>query len=163
MAIFLLFLPMMAILYGGNSENFGTFLVVGIVAVVMLVLLNRLHKRTMPGGARGAKIQGIWVLKKHLKFNPALRKYESLSVDKDKNYFEFKGKQFRSGDFEEDGKQLPAEWSSFSIEGNNVIFGSEFLKKAHWTWVVDEKQLELTAETAEPKASKSQFIFVKNK
>jgi len=40
----------------------------------------------------------------------------SLPVEEKKNYFEFKGSNFRSGDFDEKLKQLPAEYSPFLVD-----------------------------------------------
>lgn len=126
--------------------------------IVFSIIRHYIKRSKLPGGARGAKLQGIWVLEKHLKFDPVMKKYEALPVEPKKNYFEFKGDQFRSGDFDEKHAQLPAEWSPFSIEKDNIIFGSEFLKKGNWRWTVKSNKLELIGETVHPEG-KSQFIF----
>jgi len=130
-----------------------------IACVVFLIAMRRIRKSKLPGGIKGSAIQGVWVLEKHFRFDPALKKYEVVPVELKKNYFEFKGSNFRSGDFDENHKQLPAEYSPFSIEGDNVIIESEFFKKANWKWAIKNGRLELTGEMLKPKNSKSQFIF----
>lgn len=99
------------------------------------------------------------MLEKHFRFDPALKKYEVVTVEPKKNYFEFKGSNFRSGDFDEKYKQLPADYSPFLIGGDNLIIESEFFKKANWKWVIKKGRLELTGEMLKPKGSKSQFVF----
>lgn len=151
------FMPLLVI----ASAGLRVILILAAIAfIVFLVVINRINKSKLPGGIKGSKLQGIWVLEKHLKFDPVMKKYQSLPVELKKNYFEFKNNQFRSGDFDEKQKQLPAEWSSFSIEGDIVIFESEFLKRGHWTWGLNNEKLELTGETINPEG-KSQFIFYK--
>jgi hypothetical protein len=127
--------------------------------VVLYVLDYFLKRNKVPGGPRGMKLQSTWVLEKHLKFDPALKKWEEIPVEPKKNYFEFDGSNFRSGDFDEKHKQLPAEFTPFSVEGNNVIFTLESLSKANWKWAIKGGKLELTGEMLSPKDSKSQFIF----
>jgi len=127
--------------------------------IIFLTVIKRISKSKLPGGIKGSAIQGVWVLEKHFRFDPMLKKYESLPVDPKKNYFEFKGSNFRSGDFDEEDNQLPAEYSPFSINGDKIIMESEFFKKADWKWKISKGKLELTGETAEPKYSKSQFVF----
>lgn len=144
-----------------ESKSGGSviFFFSAISLIVVTFIAYRLRVKDLPGGGKGAKIQGIWILEKHLKFDPTLKKYEALPVDENKNYFEFNGNQFRSGDMDEDLNQLPAEYSLFSIEGDNLIIESDFFKKSNWKWVISKDgQLELTGETVHPKG-KSQFIF----
>lgn len=145
----------------GADNMFLTIVVISALAVwiIFLAVIRRVKKSKLPGGIKGAKLQGIWVLEKHFRFDPVLKKWESLPVEPKKNYFEFQGNNFRSGDFDEKREQLPAEYSPFSIEGDNLIIESEFFKSGNWKWAIEEGRLELTAEMAEPKNSKSQFIF----
>ena len=152
-----------AIIYAfvGTDPNLKIFAVlVFIVCIIVSAVIRRVEKSKLPGGVKGSAIQGVWVLDKHLRFEPNLKKYESLPVAEEKNYFEFKGHNFRSGDFDENRKQLPAEFSPFSINGDNLILESNFFKKANWKWIIKNEHLELTGETMEP-YSKSQFIFYK--
>ncbi len=137
----------------------GLLTIVFLVMMVLYALDYFLKRNKVPGGPKGMKLQGIWVLERHLKFDPALRKWEEVPVESKKNYFEFKDSNFRSGDFDEKHKQLPAEDSAFSIEGENIIFKLESLSKANWKWSVKGGKLELTGEMLYPKDSKSQFIF----
>jgi hypothetical protein len=148
---------------GADSSSKATAILTVFACVVILTVMRRVRNSKLPGGLKGSAIQGIWMLEKHFRFEPNLKKYESLPVAPDKNYFEFKGSNFRSGDFDEEGNQLPAEYSPFSIVGDNLIFESEFFKKANWKWSIKGGKLELTGETTEPKYGKSQFIFYRKK
>ena len=143
--------------------GFETFLVlfaIGISAIIMLYVLEYFLKRNkVPGGPKGMKLQYVWVLERHLKFDPALRKWEEVPIEPQKTYFEFDGSNFRSGDFDDKHQQLPAEFTPFSIEGDNIIFKLESLSKANWKWAIKEGKLELTGEMLSPKGSKSQFTF----
>lgn len=143
---------------GGNSFK---LMIAGMVGLVVLNLwASYLEGKKIPGGLKGRKLQGIWILENHFKFDPVLKKYQSLPVEADKNYFEFRLNQFRSGDLNEEGEQLPAEFSPFSIVGDNVIFESEFLRKGNWKFEIKKKKLELNGETVNP-AGKSLFVFHK--
>jgi len=151
------------ILYGilanigfNSSESLGA---TGLFLAIFVLIAIRKHftNKKLPGGSRGAILQRIWVLGKQFKFDPVLKKYEVVPVEPKKHYFEFRGSNFRSGDFDENHRQLPAEWSPFSVEGDNLIIESEFFKKGHWTWKIETGVgLVLTAEMLD---SKSQFLF----
>jgi len=159
--LFILFMAFVYSLSGGPTYT-KTVVVLALVAwVTFSTIISRHKKSKSPGGLRGSVLQGIWVLEKHFRFDPVLRKYEVVSVEPKKNYFEFKGSNFRSGDFDEDRRQLPAEFSPFSVIGDNLVIETEFFKRANWKWSVKGTQLELIGEMAEPKDSKSQFIFYK--
>ncbi|MGD0577028.1 MAG: hypothetical protein ABSA74_03075 [Candidatus Staskawiczbacteria bacterium] len=148
---------------GAGGNFFALFVICIVILVVMNVVAGYFEGKAMPGGSKGYKLQGcFWILEKHLKFNPVLKSYEPLAVEPNKNYFEFVGNKFRSGELDENKKPLPAEFSLFSIHGNNISFESEFFKKGHWTFELSKgnKQLELTGETINPYA-KSLFIFHK--
>jgi len=156
------FVLVSAFIYVFTDANASLKIVVILAAIawiIFLTVIKRISKSKLPGGIKGSAIQGVWVLEKHFRFDPMLKKYESLPVDPKKNYFEFKGSNFRSGDFDEEDNQLPAEYSPFSINGDKIIMESEFFKKADWKWKISKGKLELTGETAEPKYSKSQFVF----
>jgi hypothetical protein len=156
---FVLFMALVYVL-NGNSPYLTTAVVLVLIAWIVFLIIKRHKDRTkLPGGTKGARLQGIWVLEKHLRFDPVLKKWETLPVEEKKNYFEFKGSSFCSGDFDEKHKQLPADYSPFSIEGDSLILESEFLKKANWKWIIKRGCLELTGEISGPKYSKSQFIF----
>ena len=144
----------------GAGSVAGTAALIFAVFFTALSINKHFRDKKLPGGSKGAVLQGIWVLEKQLKFDFVLRKYQEVQVEPKKNYFEFKGDQFRSGDFDGKHKQLPAEWSFFSVVGDNIIFESEFLKKGHWTWRVSNGKLELIGETINPEG-KSQFTFYK--
>jgi hypothetical protein len=147
--------------YAGKGGNSFALMAAGMVALVVLnVWATYLESKKMPGGYRGRKLQGTWILEKHFRFDPVLKKYEALPVEEDKNYFEFRLDQFRSGDLDEKGEQIPAEYSPFSIVGDSIIFESEFLKKGNWQFAIKKKKLELAGETVNP-AGKSLFIFRK--
>lgn len=134
-----------------------------VVWIIFLTVRRRVNKSKLPGGIKGSALQGIWVLEKNFRFEPVLKKWEVVPVEPGKNYFEFKSSNFRSGDFDEKHCQLPAEYSPFSVEGDNIIIESEFFKKANLKWTIKKGRLELTIEMAEPKNSKSQFIFSRNR
>ena len=145
------------VLAGASAGLKIIFILAAVACIVFLIVMQRKSKAKLPGGIKGSAIQGVWVLEKHFRFEPMLKKWESLPVEPKKNYFEFKDNQFRSGDFDEKHKQLPAEWSPFSIEDDNLIIESEFFKKGNWTWKIEKGMgLILTGETLD---SKSQFIF----
>jgi len=146
--------------WSANSGFATAVVALALVAWIVFLAIKRHRDRAkLPGGNKGAVLQGIWVLEKHFKYDPVLKKYGVVPVEEKKNYFEFNGSNFRSGDFDEDHKQLPADYSPFSVEGDNLILESEFLKKANWKWVIKKGKLELTGETSSPQYSKSQFIF----
>ena len=146
---------------GGEAGAFPVFIIGFIVLTASVMAANHFKKKRMPGGIKGSVLQGIWVLEKNYRFDPALKKYESVPVEPRKNYFEFKDGNFRSGDFDEKHKQLPAEDSPFSVNGNNIIIESDYFKKADIKWAIKKRRLELTVEMANPKYSKSQFVFYK--
>lgn len=142
----------------GVSSSVALCIAIFISAILALVLIRKhFTDKKLPGGNKGAILQRIWVLEKQFKFDPVLKKWEEVVVEPKKHYFEFKGSNFRSGDFDEKRKQLPAEWSPFSVEGDNLIIESEFFKKGHWTWKM-EKGVGLVL-TGEMLNSKSQFVF----
>lgn len=156
-AVILLFL-----VYALGGAN--TFLIVAVILalvawIIFLAVIRRIKKSKLPGGIKGAVLQGIWVLEKNFRFDLVLKKWEAVPVEPQKNYFEFKGSNFRSGDFDEKHRQLPAEYSPFSIEGDNIIIESEFFKKANLKWTIKKGRLELIIETTAPQNSKSQFVF----
>lgn len=147
--------------FAGRGGNSFMFIAVGFVVLMALNFwATYLESKKMPGGFKGRKLQGIWILENHFKFDPVLKKYQSLPVDADKNYFEFRLNQFRSGDLNEAGEQLPAEFYPFSIQGDNIIFESEFLKKGNWKFEIKKGKLELAGETVHP-VGKSLFTFHK--
>ncbi|MDD2696674.1 MAG: hypothetical protein PHE52_00750 [Candidatus Pacebacteria bacterium] len=161
--IIILFAVLPAFIYAfgsADTELQGIVILSAVALIVFLIVIKRIYNSKLPGGNKGAAIQGVWVLEKHFRFDPMLKKYESLPVEEKKNYFEFKGDKFRSGDFDEKQRQLPAEYSPFSIDGDNLILESEFFKTATWKWSVRGGKLELIGETTEP-YSKSQFVFNK--
>lgn len=146
--------------FSGTDGRVMIFVILALVVwIIFLAVMRRIRKSKLPGGIKGAALQGIWVLEKNFRFDPVLKKWETIPVEDKKNYFEFKGSNFRSGDFDERHKQLPADYSPFSVEGGNIILESEALKKVNWKWIIKKGKLELTGETLEPKNSKSQFIF----
>lgn len=152
----------LTIAYIGEDISLKVGIVLALAAwVIFLTIKHHRNRARLPGGIKGARLQGIWVLEKHFRFDPVLKKWEVVPVEPKKNYFEFKGGNFRSGDFDEKHKQLPADYSPYSVEGDNLIFESEFLKKADWKWEIKKGRLELTGETSGPQYSKSQFIFYK--
>jgi hypothetical protein len=144
-----------------SSTIFGIVILAILAWIIFSIVKHYLNRSRFPGGAKGAALQGIWVLEKNFRFDPVLKKYEVIPVEPKKNYFEFKGSNFRSGDFDEKHEQLPAEYSPFLVEGDNLIIESEFFKNGNWKWAIKKDRLELNAEMAEPKNSKSQFIFYK--
>jgi uncharacterized membrane protein YraQ (UPF0718 family) len=147
---------MLAIL--GVSFSAATGITILFLAIFIPIAVRKYFTdKKLPGGRKGAVLQGIWVLTKQFKFEPTLKKWEEVAVESKKHYFEFKGSNFRSGDFDQRHKQLPAEWSPFSVEGDNLIIESEFFKKGHWTWKIEPGLgLVLTGEMLD---SKSQFVF----
>lgn len=144
-----------------SSTIFGIVILAFLAWIIFSIVKHYLNRSKFPGGAKGAVLQGIWVLEKNLRFDPVLKKWETVMVEDQKNYFEFKGSNFRSGDFDEKHKQLPAEYSPFSVVGSNIILGSETLKRANWKWHIEKGRLELIGEMLEPKNNKSRFIFYK--
>jgi len=151
---------------GADPQIIANIIISIIILLVAFTIVKQyINKSRLPGGFRGAVLQGIWVLEKHLRFDRVLKKYEALPVEEKKNYFEFKGSNFRSGDFDKKLKQLPAEYSPFSVDGNKIVLESEFLKRAHWEWIIKNGRLELTGEIAVPSKSiqnnKNLFIFYK--
>jgi len=151
--------------YKGNYSQIiiNIIILVSILLIVFLIVEHYISKSKLPGGIKGSVLQGVWVLEKHLRFDPVLKKYEALPVAEKRNYFEFNGSNFRSGDFDEKLKQLPAEYSPFSVNGNKIVLESEFLKKINWEWAIKKGQLELTGEAMTSSKStqnnKNQFIF----
>jgi hypothetical protein len=147
-----------------NGNPYLTFeiIILGLVAWIIFATVKYYRNRKkFPGGTKGAVLQGIWVLEQNFRFVPTFKKWETVPVEDKKNYFEFKGSNFRSGDFDERHRQLPADYSPFSVEGGNIILESEAFKKANWKWIIKQGKLELTVEMLEPKNSKSRFIFYK--
>jgi hypothetical protein len=128
-----------------------------VIIIIIATIITHFRYKKLPGGSKAAVLQGIWVLHKHLKYDPVMKKYESVPVEKKKSYFEFKGDQFRSGDFDERHKQMPADFSKYSVVGDNLIFDSESLRRASWKWAMTTDGLELTAETAD--GNKSKYYF----
>jgi len=148
-------------IFAENADLQIAIILVSVAWFVFLIVMHYFQRKKLPGGIKGARLQGIWVLEKHLKFEPVLKKWEVVPVEEKKNYFEFNGSNFCSGDFDEDHQQLPADYSPFSVDGENMILESEFFKKANWKWEIKRGCLELTGETPSPQYSKSQFIFYK--
>jgi hypothetical protein len=159
--IFIIALLMLSFIGIAFKTALTVIVIVFIFWIIISIAKHYRNEKKFPGGAKGSKLQGIWVLEKHLHFDPALRKWEEVTVEPKKNYFEFNGSNFRSGDFDEKHKQLPAEYTPFSVEGENVIFKLESLSKANWRWAIKGRNLELTGEMLSPKDSKSQFTFYK--
>ena len=164
-AICLIIIPAFGYISAGGKSNpymfFGVVFLIWLMWMIFWSVKKHRDRKKFPGGAKGARLQGIWVLEKHFHFDPVLKKWETVPVEDKKNYFEFKGSNFRSGDFDEKHKQLPADYSPFSVEGDNVILESEFFKRANWKWQIEKGRLELTGEMLIPKNSKSQFVFYK--
>jgi hypothetical protein len=172
LAIILLFLVLLPAFFyissykGNNSQIIiNIIILVSILLVIFLIVEHYITRSKLPGGLKGARLQGIWVLEKHFRFDPVLKKYEALPVVEKKNYFEFKDSNFCSGDFDEKLEQLPAEYSPFSVDGDKLVLGSEFLKKANWKWIYKNARLELTGEMESSSKStpnnKNLFIFYK--
>jgi hypothetical protein len=148
--------------FGVSQDSMGSIYVVIVILVVIYAIYINFRNKKYPGGNKAAIIQGIWVLNKHLKYDLVMKKYELVPVENKKSYFEFKGDQFRTGDFDEKHKQMPADFSKFSVVGDNLILESGAMKKASWKWaIVPGQGLELTAETADGNKSKYYF-FQKN-
>jgi len=137
------------------TEN-GVFAILAFI--VWLMTKHFFDKMKVPGGRRGFVLQGIWILERHLRYVPDMKKWEELPVENGKNYFEFAGDQFRSGDFDNKHQQLPADFSLFSVHRDEILFDTDFLKNADWKWAIKKGKLELTGDS---KKDKSQFIFHK--
>ena len=78
-----------------------------------------------------------------------------------KNYFEFHGDDFRSGDFNEKGDPQYAEYSPFTVKGDSIVLDSIFFKKAEWQWSISKRRLELIG--TKQNGEKARFIFSRKK
>ncbi|MFA5831690.1 MAG: hypothetical protein WC878_07755 [Candidatus Paceibacterota bacterium] len=140
------------------GQNGGLAVIAVFVWAVWSIIKGIVFTSRLPGGRKGSVLQGVWVLEKHLRYDHAMKKWEEVPVESKKNYFEFSGNQFRSGDFDKQYCQLPADFSPFFVNGNELVLDSDFFKSADWKWKIQKGKLELTGET---KNNKSQFIFCK--
>lgn len=108
-------------------------------------------------GGKEVAIQGLWKLEKFSVFDIDLKKYTEFPAGDARNYFEFHGKEFRTGDLDEKGEPQLAEFSPFSISGENIVFDSAFFKKAKWQFSIKGGTLEL--KSAKDDGSKAIFVF----
>lgn len=108
-------------------------------------------------GGKSVAIQGLWKLEKFSVFDIDLKKYTEFPAGEARNYFEFRGGEFRTGDLDVKGNPQLAEFSPFSVDGDTIVLDSAFFKKAKWQFSIKKGRLELAG--AKDDGSKAIFVF----
>jgi len=102
-------------------------------------------------------LQGIWKLENAYIFDRNSGQYRETKIEVP-SYFEFRGDQFFTGNFDKDGVVAPgSKSSSFVSEGDILIINADIFKKASWKWEVKHGKLELVA--IKPDGNKAKYIF----